>query len=139
MNTSTIRVLALFCLIAAIGPCALRAGDSYHFTIPFDFTAQGKSFAAGEYRLAELSEKIFLIQNEDGHSNAVLIGSRAEPVKNARSAATLTFSRYGNRHFLSRVSDSERGWLLPKSAAEKQLIASQALPGILNIVTGERR
>ncbi len=139
MNTSTIRVLALFSLIAAIGPSAVRAGDSYHFTVPFDFTAHDKSFAAGEYRVAELSPNIFLIQKEDGHANTLLIGSGDEPVKNARNLATLTFSQFGHRYYLSRVSDSQRGWSLPKSAEEKQLIATRALPRILSLVAAHGR
>jgi hypothetical protein len=139
MNTSKIRILALFSLVAAIGPSAVRAGDSYHFTVPFDFTAHGKSFAAGEYRVAELSANIFLIQKEDGHASALLIGSGDQPVKNARHQATLTFTRYGDRCFLSKVSDSDRGWSLPKSAAEKELIATRVPPRSLSLVTSNGR
>jgi hypothetical protein len=139
MNTSTIRVLALCSLIAGIGPSAVRAGESNHFTVPFGFTAHGKSFAAGEYRVAELSENLFLLQSEDGRANALLIGSDDESMKNGRNVATLIFSRYGARYFLSRLRDSDRGWSLPKSAEEQQLIAARVPPISLNLVASNRR
>jgi hypothetical protein len=50
--------------------------------------------------------------------------------------ATLTFKRYGDRYFLSQVSESDHGWELPKSAAERELVAKRAEPNQVSVVAG---
>jgi hypothetical protein len=49
----------------------------------------------------------------------------SEPSKH-QGKAVMSFERYGDRYFLSKVSNPDRGWALPQSRDEKRLIAAAA-------------
>ena len=61
-------------------------------------------------------------------SDGVLLGMKKE---------WLVFNRYGDRYFLSRISDDSRGWQLPASAVEKELIAKKASPKPVTVDAGD--
>jgi hypothetical protein len=125
MKASILRALATLGLSAALGPVSLMAQTTIHARIPFDFTIGSKSFAAGEYRVVEQFPKVLYIRSADGRSAMMALAHDVVP--NAKPGeAKLTFNKYGNRYFLSQVSHSGRGWELPKSAVEKELIAQKA-------------
>jgi hypothetical protein len=56
----------------------------------------------------------------------------------APGVAKVTFDKYGDRYFLSQVSDSDRGWQSPASAAEKELLANKVSPKPTVLITGQK-
>ena len=138
MNTSTIRVLALFSLFAALGTQGAMAQSLATFTIPFSFTVGSKSFAAGDYRVAEVVPHVLQIQSRDSHTNMV-VATFSEESGKLQGKASMSFHRYGDRYFLFKVSNQDRGWGLPPSVREKELIAAQVSAEPLGIIASSRK
>ena len=129
MNASIVRTLASLCLCAALGPVSLQAQMLGHIrvTIPFGFTVGAKSLAAGEYRVLQMTPSVLAMQSIDGRSSAIVMTHPSRPTT-ASGRASMTFNKYGDRYFLAKVSDDGRGWELPKTPVEKELIAKRASP-----------
>jgi hypothetical protein len=127
MKNTIVRTLVALSLTAVLSPVALMAQRPLTAAIPFDFTVGTKSFAAGNYRVQELAQGVLQIRNLKDNSIAMAIAIPAQKMGKA-DTGVLTFNRYGDRCFLSRVSDDSRGWLLAPSRAEKELIAKSASP-----------
>lgn len=130
MNTSILRTLLTLSL-SAIGSVSLLAQGPIHATVPFDFTVGSKSFAAGEYTVQEVAPSVLSIRSADANSVALTIASNGGP--NKAGTTTLTFDRVGERYFLSGVSGANRGWELPKPAADKKLAANRASSGQVSV------
>jgi hypothetical protein len=122
MKSSIVRTLVTLGLGAVLSPIALLAQGSINATIPFDFTVSGKSLAAGDYSIRQLSQDILLIRSVKGNSAVMTVGMAGEKTGEA-GTGLLTFNRYGDTYFLSKVSSDSRGWELPRSPVEKELIA----------------
>jgi len=105
-----------------------------HANIPFDFNVGTKSFAAGEYRVTHVSPLVLAILNADG-STIMMVPANNAYSNAAPGVAQLTFNRYGDRYFLSQVLQDSRGWELPKSAVEKELIAKRTNSGLVRLAT----
>jgi len=88
---------------------------------------------AGEYTVKQVTTDALAIQSADGRAQMIIIGQPGEP-SDTPGVAKLTFHRYGDRYFLSRVAEDDKGWELKKSAAEKELLAKRAQPTELSIV-----
>jgi len=136
MKTSIVRTLITLSVSAAIGPLSLLAQGPIQFTAPFDFTVGNKNFASGEYRVAAVAPQVLAIRSLDGRSTQVVI-AQASQAKDKQSNAVLTFNRYGDRYFLSRLSDPNHGWELPKSRVEKELIAKRASPAPVTLASSD--
>jgi hypothetical protein len=137
MKASILRALATLGLSAALGPVSLMAQTNTILArIPFDFTVGSKSFAAGEYSVTEQAPRVLAIRSADGRSAMVAMAHDFLP--NAKPGeAKLTFNKYGDRYFLSQVSHSGRGWELPKSPVEKELIAKEASSNPVVVAGGQ--
>jgi hypothetical protein len=136
MKTSIVRTLITLSVSAAIGPLSLLAQGPIQFTAPFDFTVGNKNFASGEYRVAAVAPQVLAIRSLDGRSTQVVI-AQASQAKDKQSNAVLTFNRYGDRYFLSRLSDPNHQWELPKSRVEKELIAKRASPAPVTVASSD--
>jgi hypothetical protein len=137
MNASTIRVLALFSLIATLIPAGAMAQEPVHFAVPFSFTVGPKSFDAGDYFVNELSPNVLRIRSDDGRAATVVITNAGTPGKMS-GMATLSFNRYGDRYFLSSVSKAGHAWALLKSVREEQLIAAKASPKQFDVIASRK-
>lgn len=136
MKTSIVRTLITLSVSAAIGPLSLLAQGSIQFTAPFDFTVGNKNYASGEYRVAAVLPQVLAIRSLDGRSSQMVI-AQASQAKGKQSNAVVTFNRYGDRYFLSRLSDTDHGWELPKSRVEKELIAKRASPAPVTVASSD--
>ena len=136
MKTSIVRTLITLSVSAAIGPLSLLAQGPIQFTAPFDFTVGNKNFASGEYRVAAMAPQVLAIQSRDGRSSQMVI-AQAPQANSNQSKAVVTFNRYGDRYFLSRLSDPNHGWELPKSRVEKELIAKRASPAPVTVASSD--
>lgn len=137
MKSSTLRTLVVTLgLGATFGPVALMAQGAIRATIPFDFTVGAKSFAAGEYTVQQLKGTLFVIRNIHDRSGALTNAMPPEDTSTTKAGmAVLTFTRYGDSYFLSKVSDGRQNWGLYPSAAEKVLIAKRASPKPVAVAT----
>ncbi|SRR6266699_1123023 len=137
MNLSILRTLTLS-LIAAIAPVSLMGQGSIRVTVPFDFTLGSKSFTAGEYRVEHPAPMVLAIRSVNGSTVRLF---QAHSGWNSAKPGTnqLTFNRYGDRYFLSQVSQEQRGWELPKSPIEKEIIAKKASPEPIRLAAVARK
>jgi hypothetical protein len=108
------------------------AQSSIHANIPFDFNVGTKTFAAGEYRVQHVAPLVLAIVNPNG-STAMMVQANNAYSTTVPGTALLTFNHYGDRYFLSQVSQDGRGWELSKSAVEKELIAKRASPELVRL------
>jgi hypothetical protein len=132
MNTKTIRTLALLSLTATFIPFSLMAQGPAHFNLPFGFTVGTQHLEPGSYSVSEVTPHVLQIRSDTGKAGTFVIGTPAEPGK-LSGKMTMTFQRYGDQYFLSTVADSNRGWSVPKSAGEKELLG-RVSPSRLGVV-----
>ena len=117
MNTNPIQLslTAAFKLRAAGAPQSLAA------EVPFDFEANGVPLPGGRYRVQRtaLMPALRLV----GAASGTAIRFRTKPGDAQFRTHALFFHRYGDRHFLSAVTDDASGVTieLPMGARERQL------------------
>jgi hypothetical protein len=136
-TTTTIRGLALLSLTATLIPFGLLAQGPAHFNLPFGFTVGAKYLEPGNYSVAEVTPHVLQIRSEAGKISVFVMGSPDEPGK-LSGKMTMTFQRYGEQYFLSKVADSNHGWRVPKSATEKELLG-RISPAQLGVVASIRK
>jgi hypothetical protein len=145
MNGSIIRSLAMFGICAAGGAAVafgqhVAMNQPVRVTIPFEFTVGSKSFGAGEYTVRQIESRVFAIQSLDFKSSMLAHGHPADAIVPSRGGgAVLTFHRYGDRYFLSQVSEESIGWEFGPSPAERELIAKYAPEKPITIATSRAR
>jgi hypothetical protein len=89
--------------------------------VPFPFTVENKTFAAGEYEVRQPSQFILSLRNLEDQASAL------EPVEPAGKAADgrarAVFHRYGGAYFLAAISDGswQSTYDLGRSKKEKEL------------------
>ena len=125
MNLSIFRTWTLS-LSAIIAPVGLMAQAPIHATIPFDFTVGKTILTAGDYRVKEIAPTVLSVQSMDGKFYTLVLvnGSSARA---ATGKVHLTFNRYGDQYFLSRISQFDKAWELPKSRTERDVVAKRLL------------
>jgi len=127
MNVSIFRRLALLGICAAGSSVAvfgqMNMLEPTRVQIPFDFTVGQKSFGAGDYQVWQVERHVLAIQSRDNNSAVYAAVQPAENAAPAHDGAVLTFHKYGDRYFLSQVSNPDSGWDLFKSPAEREIIA----------------
>ncbi len=122
----------LFFTLGAIGLFTVAAfAQNYPVKarVPFEFSAAGIQFSAGEYTIEPHSlPSILRIRDEAGHIKAFLQVTSTSR-SNGVEAPALVFNRYGDQYFLSRVWNmGSNGSELMKSKIERELSASAAVP-----------
>ena len=114
---TTVATLSLFLALAAIGFAGL--GTKLVANVPFDFTVNGKTLAAGKYAVTNGSTaNTVIIRNEETGSAAGTIVRTEDSKKTGK--AQLIFRRYGNQYFLATVTDGNRVQELPMTKAERK-------------------
>jgi hypothetical protein len=127
MKNTIVRTLFTVGLSAVLSPVALLAQSQINAAIPFDFTIGAKSFPAGDYSVRQVSEHVLLVQSiKDGTG----VMTMTMPTERTEKGGTpvLTFNKYGDTYFLSKVTGDDRGWKLHQSAAEKEMVAKVPTP-----------
>jgi hypothetical protein len=138
MNTSTMRVLAVFGLIATLVPVGAMAQEPTRFAIPFNFTVGHNSLVAGDYIVREMSPRVLQIQSNDGRANVLVMAASVEPGK-IQGKVVMTFQKYGDQYFLSTVKSPDRGLEVPRSVREKELIAERASAKRFELIASSRK
>jgi hypothetical protein len=125
MKNSMIRTLVTLGLSAVLSPVALLAQGPVTATIPFDFTVGAKTLAAGTYQVKQLNQSAILLRNVR-NGTSILAPYRAGEVDKISGTPKLTFNRYGDSYFLTKVTSDTRNWAMYPSRAEKEMIAKAA-------------
>jgi hypothetical protein len=118
MTTFKMRVLAILSLIAIFVPFTALAQESTDFAIPFDFSVGPKSFRAGVYNVRETTPDTLQIRSKDSRTGILTVANTAGRSR-YEGLSVMSFERYGDRYFLSNVSNPDRGWALRESGDEK--------------------
>lgn len=123
---------------ALVAPIGLTAQDQIRMTIPFDFTVGAKTLPPGEYVILQPGQApIVSIQRTDGKSNVVFLTNSSRRHAPA-GKVSMTFHRYGNRHFLATIAGSNKAWELLPSPQERELLAKQPAQ-LVNVAASVKR
>jgi hypothetical protein len=139
-----VSIVAL-AFVTAVASNAQPGGRKLKADIPFDFVVGGKTLAAGEYTVGQIttnSTDAILVHASDGGHNAVRLTNAV--IANAPKRKTsLTFMRYGDTYYLSQVwiAGSMEGRELLKSKSERSVerelaknSSEKAKPEIVTII-----
>ena len=100
------------------------------FHVPFPFTVENTTFAAGEYEVTEPARLILEVRNLQGQAAAFEHVQPARSRKEADGQLRLIFHRYGGEYFLAIVSDGswQSTYDLRPSKEEKRLADATPMP-----------
>jgi hypothetical protein len=96
--------LLIFTLGVTVGSLAqVEPKPLLKVNIPFEFTVGGMHLPAGEYTLLHIGgSNTIMLRNAEGHGEA-LVRVSVSQVNPEDAATMLTFTKYGNKVFLSQI------------------------------------
>jgi len=110
-------------------------------TIPFDFSAGGTQFQAGDYRVqipGEVGSFLLIARNGGDAKYTMLLPAHKEPLRNGEPY--LVFHRYGTESFLTRVVFSDgQTYDLPRTSREKEILAGATSDEQVDLSMGSSR
>ena len=97
--------------------------------VPFAFTVEQSSMAAGHYSIIEVSERTLQIRNDDTNTSVAVIALREESIK--PQSPRLVFHKYGDRYFLAEAwsgsgSAGGSGMEFPSGKLEQEMRAANS-------------
>lgn len=106
------------------------------FNIPFAFTVENTTFAAGEYEITEPSHLLLELRNVESQAAAFEHAQPARTKKEANGRVRLIFHRFGREYFLVAVSDGSwpSTYDLRPSKQEQALASPTAQPKIVSVL-----
>lgn len=95
------------------------------FHVPFPFTVENKTFAAGEYEVTQPAQFMLGLRNVENQSSAFEHVQPAGSSKEVDGGARAVFHRYGKSYFLTAISDGswQSTYDFDRSNKEAELIA----------------
>ena len=101
-----------------------------HFRVPFPFTTENTTFAAGEYEVTVPAHLILEVRNVASQAAAFEHAQPAHSKKEADGRTKLTFHCYGGEYFLAALSDGsyQSTYDLRLSKEEKRLADASPRP-----------
>jgi hypothetical protein len=93
------------------------------FRVPFPFTVDNTTFAAGEYEVTQPGRFVLALRNVEDQAAAFEHVQPARSRKEADGRARAVFHRYGRAYFLAAISDGswQSTYVLRPSNTEEQL------------------
>jgi hypothetical protein len=97
-------LMSMLCLLSAI-PAMAQIDNRVTFQAPFTFYAGNAKLPAGSYTVTQPDDnaELLLIESADG-SHSVFVEYVADGSDTAPSKTEVTFNKYANADFLSRIS-----------------------------------
>ena len=89
-----------------------QSGSSFEIQVPFEFVVMGRTYPAARYRIGRLSQAnpdTLVLKTSAGKTLLVLQTQRLSAEVPAR-VSTLTFSQYGETHFLDSIRASGQSY-----------------------------
>jgi hypothetical protein len=122
MTRQALSLISLLGLLLVAGS-AVAQTTNIRANVPFSFTVNNKSLAAGTYEIqpGSVSDSgVLIIRGPDG---SMLIGMNASESLQGADKTKLVFHCYGAQNFLSEiwVAGAVRGRQLPMTSREKEL------------------
>jgi hypothetical protein len=126
------KMLLMLSLLIGVGYVTARAqalsDSTIEADVPHAFIVQGTTLPAGKYtvrRVDDIEPRVLEIRSADGRTAVVFEAENAQANQIPRKAE-LVFDKVGDQYFLSQIwtSDSDSGYQLPKTKAEKRLEGS---------------
>lgn len=127
----------ILCLAAAtIAICLISTAShaqaenlKLRFHVPFPFTVENTTFAAGEYEVTEPAHLILELRNVGSQAAAFEHARPARSRKESDGRVKLTFHRYGNEYFLAAASDGTWQSTLDLRPSKEEERLAHASPG----------
>jgi len=100
------------------------------FRVPFPFTVEKTTLAAGEYEVTQPGRFVLQLRNLHSQEAAFQNVRPAHSRKEADERMRLTFHRYGSEYFLASVSDGswQSTYDLRQSKEEERLAGASPVP-----------
>ena len=123
MKNKLAVVFTTLALVLAISAPLAAQANRVTANIPFEFSVAGKVLPAGEYAIRNGGGDVLLINGLDNNASALVLSATSWNGKRDGATAVLTFNRYGDSYFLSRVWNGYSGSenMLPVTRTEKEL------------------
>ncbi len=127
-----VMALTLAALLAAPLVMAQTSVPKVRATIPFAFTAGGKTIPAGECTFSHLygtgaGSPLWMVEDQEGRGQSFFITQAAYKQPNTRPS--VVFNCYGSRCFLSSIwLSGELGVYIPPTKAERNLMVAGVKP-----------
>jgi hypothetical protein len=130
-------------LAAALATMFLLAGNAVaqsnlqiRVNVPFQFVAEDKTFAAGEYEITQMNETVLVLRNLDDHLSAVEKTGPSPHEESTRGVTAVVFHHVGGQYFLDQVTtrSAQSAYQLLVSSQEKHLAQARPMP-TLNVVS----
>ena len=118
---NVLLTIIAICLITTATHAQKSSSLVLRFRVPFPFTVENKTFAAGEYEVRQPSQFILSLRNLEDQASAF---EPVEPAaKSADGRARAIFHRYEGAYFLAAISDGswQSTYDLGRSNKEKEL------------------
>jgi len=106
---------------------AFAQSKSAAANVPFAFTINESSMAAGHYTITEVSDHVLQIRNDDTNKTVSVIAQHEESVMAKKTQ--LVFHKYGDRYILAEVWDGASGSQLPSGKLEQEMRAASKNAG----------
>ena len=99
------------------------------FHVPFPFTVENKTFAAGEYEVTQPAQFMLVLRNVEDQSSALEHVDPAGSSKEVDGRGRAVFHRYGKSYFLAAISDGswQSTYDFDRSNKEVELVAKDQL------------
>jgi hypothetical protein len=120
---------ALTALVLALAVNVAFAQSKKQANVPFAFTVDQTSMAAGQYSITEVNDRVLQIRNDATKATVTIIALREESLKPQNPR--LVFHKYGDRYVLAEVwgSSSESGMEIPAGKLEQEMRTASASAG----------
>ena len=133
MKKQIVRMMLMLALttIALSVSAAAQGFEQHNVRLDFDFKVGAKQLPAGEYSIrvyeSDHSGRTLVVRNKQTNEQAFM---NVIPVVRA-SDSSLTFSKYGDQHFLSQVGLGDYAYQAVKTGQERKL-ARQYTAQVIN-------
>lgn len=129
MKTKTLSfalTLVAFCMLA--GNLFGQSNMKLRATVPFDFEADGKAFAAGSYEITQLEPNYLVLRNVKNHSSALEHTAQGGIDSQARGRNVLVFHSIQGHYFLAQVATESSSTAYQLSVSEHEKEMAKATP-----------
>ena len=135
---SVVVTTIAICLIATASH-AQSSSLVLRFRVPFPFTVENKTFAAGEYEVTQPGRFILGLRNLEDQASAIEHVHPAFSAKEADGRARTVFHRYGGVYFLAAISDGswQSTYDFGRSNKEKELAGNSPMrqPEVVSVLS----
>jgi hypothetical protein len=121
---NVVATIIAICLITSASQ-AQSGSLKVRFHVPFPFTVENKTLAAGEYEVTQPTQFMLGLRNVENQASAFEHVQPAGSSKEVDGRARAVFHRYGKSYFLTAVSDGswQSTYDFDMSNKEAELIA----------------